>query len=274
MLLRAISISRHGFVTWTSCAVLLLFGSSAAWAGSINYGDFGPDFPPGVTIYLDVKESSGTDPVPPPLYGPPSLSGDTLDFDPAGFVASATGGDEDITDGQLNFDLMVLQTLDDVAGGVTALAISESGDFTLYGSGTTTTSIAAGIFAEVVIFEVDGVAVDPITVVASTQFSTDLVSSPGLVQPWGMTLLIDFGPALINAGLQPAFGATKMEVVIDDQLVAVSEDDTVAYIAKKDFTINPVVTLNPDFEPVPEPATALLLLTVIAAAARRRGRDA
>src|SRR5215213_11044438 len=75
--------------------------SISAQAATINYGNFGP-VPPGVS-FISVAESSGTDAV--PLYGPPTSFSVGLDFDPANFVASATNGAADITDGQLNFTI-------------------------------------------------------------------------------------------------------------------------------------------------------------------------
>ena len=48
---------------------------------AINYGSFmGTD-----VTYVDVTESSATDPV--PLFGAPSVSGNSIDFNPVGFDA-------------------------------------------------------------------------------------------------------------------------------------------------------------------------------------------
>lgn len=256
------------------CALCTLAFKVSAVSAAILYGDF-DDIPPGVVMYTDVTESSSTDPVPPPRFGAPTITENTLDFDPKSFGASATNGSpsSDIFDGQLNFGFMLHPQ---ASGGLNGIVLRESGDFDLFGSGTSVTSVGAGIFAEVEITHVNNVQlVSPITVVGSTQFSADLVSSPGLTQPWGNVLLVDFGPALSNAGFGPDDYATKGEVVIDDTLVAVSEFDpsTIATIIKKDFKVIPTGKLITN--EVPEPATVLLAaFALVACSAVRRGRAA
>ena len=226
-------------------------------AAPINYGDFS-DIPPGSVMYLDVTESSSTDPIPPARYGAPSVAVNTMDFEPKSFGATAVDGSPsaDITDGQLNFGFMVVQ-----GNGLSNLAITESGDFSLAGAGTSATTVGAGIFAEVEITHVGQTQLaSPITVVGSTQFSTNLISSPGLTQPWGQTLLVDFGPALSNAGFDPSTDfATKGNVVVNNTLTAISEVDpsTIAFIAKKDFTVIPGGKLDPTI--IPEPTSGILI---------------
>lgn len=266
--------SRRSRRSWLAIRVgaLILFGAGAAVAAPIQYGSFGPDSPPGIVVYQDVEESSGTDPVPPGRYGPPSLSGDTLDFDPTEFVASATGGGGDITDVQLNFQVSVLEVNDVVAGGLETLFVSESGDFSLFGSGTAATAVTGAISIAIDILEVDGVPIAPISVFASSAVVRDLVSDgPVVLAPWSNGVLIEFGPVLVAHDIDFQFGVTLAEVVIDNQLIALAEAGSAAFIAKKDFAIEPGVVLNPDFV-VPEPSTALLLSSALLALglARRR----
>src|SRR4029077_1924023 len=104
--------------------------------------------PPGVT-FIGVTESSGTDPV--PLYGPPTPFSVGLDFDPMNFVATATGGASDVTDGQLNLTIR-----GDSNGSLGFIAInqlnlSEAGDYTLAGVGTPATSVFAGAIMRITV---------------------------------------------------------------------------------------------------------------------------
>jgi hypothetical protein len=244
-------------ITAPSFCGLLLIASVAGIvrtvdAASIHYGDFGPDFPPGGVTYVDVTESSGTDDV--PLYGPPGLTANTLDFDPLGFTASATDGLSDVTNGQLNFTMTVLEG----AGAVTLL-LSEGGDYTLFGAGTAVTSVAAGMSIDIDILEVDHTPLDaPISMFASNSIVRDLVSDgPVVLAPWSNELLIEFGPVLVANNIDFELGVTRAEVVIDDELLASSESQSIAVISKKDFRIEPGI----EGDPIPEPG-ALVLLTL------------
>lgn len=235
-------------------AAMIVLRATSLPAAPINYGNFGPD-PPGVTMYLNVTESSATDPIPPGRFGPPELNINVLDFDPTEFAASSTSGASDITDVQLNFTLMAVPN-----AGITSILVSESGDFTLLGGGTVVTQVAAGLAVQVEILAVDGspLAV-PLNVFASDFFLADLISDgPALVAPWGNSVFVDFAAELVAANIPFNLGVTKAKVVIDDQLIAISEAASVAFIAKKDFRI------GPEFEVVPEPASLAMMMFAIA----------
>lgn len=202
--------------------------SASANAASINYGNFGPNGA-GVT-FLGVTESSGTDPV--PLFGAPTLTLAGLDFDPTSFVAAASGGSADTTDGQLNF------TVKNPAG-LSSISLAESGDYSLVGTGTAATKDFAGAIMQISVTEVNGVPVVPFNlppVNASVGFN--LLANPGVVQPWSLG---------VTATIPTATKITGIKVTIDNQLIALSETGSVAFIAKKDFTITTGNT--------PEPAT-------------------
>src|SRR3954452_22319648 len=135
----------RSLICGASAMILGLVSTAAVHAASINYGNFGP-IPPGIT-FLNVTESSGTDPV--PLYGPPAPTPNGLDWDPASFAAFSTGGTNDITDGQLNFTIKTTTT------PIGEVSIFEGGDYSLTGIATSPASVFAGLSMRLTITEID-----------------------------------------------------------------------------------------------------------------------
>lgn len=232
---------------------------------AIMYGDFS-DVPPGGVMYLDVEESSFSQPVPPALYGPPTITGNVLDFDTSAFGISSADGASNLVDGQLNF------TIDALPGaGLTGFSIVERGDFSFSGASPSPgTFVSASAGATVTILEVDGRALpSPISVFASDVFVADYPTTGGApstgLLPWSLVTFVDLGPSL-----PPSFveGASKIEVAINNQLTtATAGPGSQAAIAKKDFTIVPAG----DLIPVPEPSSlALACLVGLVGVARRR----
>ncbi len=235
------------------CALLLAL-AGPSFAASVNYGDFaGP-----TVMYLDVTETANTPGDSPPLFGPPSLNGDQLEFDPT-FSASAGGGAIDLTDGQLNVTLMATQ-----GAALTVIQVSESGTYSLGGVGSAATQIGYGLsLASVTVLEVDGIAlVAPVALAAASVSGTDDLSqgTDGMT-PWSLGLTYDVNAALTVAGVEFKGGATKLEIALDDMLFAISEVESTAAIQKGRFTI----------DIVPEPTgLALVGLGVLLGALRRR----
>lgn len=227
-------------LTSLAIAGLWVVAATANAASSINYGNFGPIN--GYT-FLQVTESSGTDPV--PLYGPPTPFSIGLDFNPMTFTSVANGGSNDLTDGQLNFSVQG-------AAGIDAIQLFESGDYTLAGIGTSATQAFAGASMRITVTQIDGVNVAPIALSpVNMSVAFNLAANPGVVKPWSITFAIDIDAALTALGRSFNVGATKVDVVINNALGAVSEPGSIAFIAKKDFQISIV----------PEPSTIGLLLS-------------
>jgi hypothetical protein len=262
----------------------------------INYGTFA-----GTNVtYVDVTEDSGAD-EPEPLFGMPTVSEDSIDFNPVGFDASSMGGgNADITNSNL-----VFMVTSNSGSRISSLTFSEAGDTTLAGTvpmgsmGTATSVTATGVLD---IHEVDvtddgmfnPVGINHISVPFSLTFSpsggsyflgTDGAGGPIYHSPWSGSVDIDIDAILAANGIvlppgpiDPNGGATKISVDLDNTLTAVSQVGTSAHIAKKDFggiTIRANVPTEPGGdEEIPEPATLVLAgAAVMGLALGRRSRS-
>jgi hypothetical protein len=215
-------------------ALLGLF-SAAANAASISYGNFGP-VPPGVS-FLNVTESSPTDAV--PLYGPPVAFGAGLDFAPMNFGAAGAAGAIDVTNGQLNFTVM--------APVVGAISVTEAGDYSLVGPGTAATQVFAGAIVRATVTQINGVNVAPIVLSPSNaSVAFNLLSNPGTLNPWSLGTTVNVAAQMALLGLG---NATKVDVAIDNQLIALSQATSSASIGKREFIV--------EIE-IPEPGTVAL----------------
>lgn len=239
-----------------ACSAILsvLVLSAAVSAAPINYGSF-----MGNTVtYVDVTEDSNSGDAL-PLFGSPTVSGDSLDFDPVGFNAHATGAaGVDITDGNLSFMVVAkpLQVIQNVQ-------LSEAGDTTLAGFGTDATFTSVTATGVLNINEVDGVGIgaisEPITLTFTPSGGTYGLLTAGGGGPlfnsfWSGSWSRDIEQALIDHNVPYIFGATKISINIDNTLTALSQLGTSSLIAKKDFG-GLSVTVN-----VPEPASLVLVL--------------
>jgi hypothetical protein len=242
MSIRKLSVSI--FVCLFACA-------SVAWAAPINYGNVNGE----TVVYQQVTEDSSTDPGA-TLYGAPTASGDALLFNPS-FGATGSGGASDQTFGSLTSTIVAIQN-----SRIEYLQFQEEGDFSLAGSGTTASMAEVAATFNISIIQVDGVDIAPVLVSEQMMFTVggspsdgqfNIVDEPGLAQPWAGTVAVDLNQALLLAGVSGR--ATKVEIELDNRLLAASEATSYAYIKKKDiggFAITAVTE-------IPEPATMCLL---------------
>ena len=233
------------------CRAFVLAGflgvyAATSSAASIAYPDQGP-VAPGVT-FTNIVESSATDPV--PLYGAPTPFATGLDFDPLAFAAVGNAGSSDITDGQLNFAVKGAPGV-----GLSSISLFEAGDYSLAGAGTAVTRDFAGAIVRVTVTQINGVDVAPISLApVNASVSFNLIANPGVVQPWSLGLNLNIASQLVALGFSPTQNATGVEVVIDNQMLALSEAGSIAFIDKTDFRISVGTTTV-----VPEPGTVALL---------------
>lgn len=237
-----------------------------AWAAPINYGDK----PAATVTYTQVTEDTNSFGDSPPKFGPPTIAGDTMDFDPIGFNASSSNASvADITDGQLNFGIVAKP-----GKVIKNVGFTEAGDTTLAGVGTdsTSTSVTTNMFIDVL--EIDGHAPTqalslPVNLAfapsgGSYGLGTDGGGGPLFQTGWTGSILVDVNAYLTSKSEPFVNGATKVQVALDNTLVATSQAGTSSFIAKKDAD-GITITVN-----VPEPGTCLLAALGLAALGLRR----
>jgi hypothetical protein len=285
--------SSFALAVLVGAAFFLAMISGPVMGAQINYGTFAGEH----VDYINVTEDSGND-EPLPLFGPPTVTGNSIDFNPVGFDASSMNGGADITDSNL-----VFMVASKSGSRISSLTFSESGDTTLAGNvpmgstGTATSVTATGVIDIHEIDVTDNGAFDPIginhisvpfsltfTPSGGTYFlGTDGAGGPLYHTQWSGTHTINIDAILAANGitvppgpLDPNGGATKISIDLDNTLTAVSQDGTSAHIAKKDFggiTIRANVPTEPGGDPeIPEPSTIALLGLSLLGVVCGRGR--
>lgn len=197
------------------------------------------------------------------LFGAPTVSGDSLDFNPTNFEVacpSCPPAGSTLLDGQLIFTIQANsgQAIDDII-------LQEAGDFSLdtFVTGDqAVTTVFAAVFVD--ILEIDGVSVNNVnanetmTFTNSGAFSRSFADD-GLGQTageWDGNLTIDLDAIIadaVTAGTIATGGvATRVTLSLNNRLTAFASGAGLAFIEKKDFD-GLAVTV------VPEPGTAILM---------------
>jgi len=251
------------FVAVLVAGVLSLFASPVG-AVPINYGDQA-----GATVnFLQVTESTISPGDPDDLFGAPTVSGDSIDFDPINFFSSASGaGGIDSTIGLLTLGIEAQPGY-----GISELLFTEAGDYTIFGSGGagTEATVSAPIFID--ILEVNGAPITQIDVDGSLTFSpsngdynlADDGSGFGVI--WNGSFSLDLDQVLLDNGFMAGDQVTLVSITLNNILTTTSELGTQAIIQKKDVS-------GFGISVIPEPTTAVLLGLGLTGLAVRRGRE-
>jgi len=216
------------------------------------------DFAGSTVDFFGVTETSATDPT--PLYGAPSVFGNSLAFFPLDFASSAAGGASDVTEGTL------LVTITAKPGFfIDKISIIEFGDFSLSGVGTSATfASVSGMLDLTDLSGGSGTHSDPLAV--SPSMPVDLSGGPtdGLFS----------GAAEIDLAGLGLFGITSVFLEFANILETGSEPGTSALIQKK-LISGTTITVD---TVVPEPSALViwsvlgLLLTLGTWRSRRKRR--
>ena len=231
------------------------------WAGNVWYAN----------VTEDNDEDNGDTAM---LFGAPTgTTGTSINFSPQGFIANSENADSGpvIVDSQLSFMVIAGQ-----GAVINNFQFEEFGDTTLARGFDDTldafTEIEASFIVSIV--EIDNVLLPiPVTVTGSMTFSpsdgdyqlsVDAPTDLSYTEIFEGSVFFDIDQILADEGLSYQFGATKLNVTLDNTLTAISEVGTEAFIKKK-VANGITITTN-----VPEPSSAILVLLAISGAAVAR----
>lgn len=214
--------------------------AGVAQARPINYGNFS-----GTTInFFQVQEDSITDAL--PLFGAPTLAGDSLLFFPTAYASSSANGTADTTSGTLKMTITAKP-----GNFIKTIKVTELGDYALAGIGTAATSAQVSGLLTATDLDTGDLYFDSLAVNPKSLFTRPLDSTGN----WNGVTFIDV------TGL----GITSMTIVFNNNLQTTSEQGTTSFIQKK-VVNGPSIKID-----VPAPgATALIGLGGLVALRRRR----
>lgn len=212
---------RRGYVgvmtPWTRVILVALSAGFISWVGQAQAVTVHGNFAGATVDFFGVTETSATDAT--PLYGAPSVFGNSLAFFPASFASSSTGGSSDVTEGTLTITITAKPGF-----FLDKISIVEFGDYTLSGIGTAATyaSVSGALDITDLTFA-SGTYTDPLAV--SPTMPVDLSGGPadGLFSGSSMIDLTDLG----------LFGVKSIFLEFANVLETGSEAGTSALIQKK-----------------------------------------
>lgn len=227
-------LCRRGIV-YCACLIALWFTAHAANA-AIVYGDL-----TGSTVtFEDITESSATDPV--PLYGSPSVVGDTLVFIPtdASFAATAPKAvganivNGDVTDGRLTFTVRANQGL-----FLNVINLAEFGGYSVSGVDNPSANVGGVVFASFAFNNT--IQTESVSFVGQDTNTNNPGPFTSGVGGWQASATLDLSQ----------FQVTEAIITINNILSAVAPNGNgAAQIDKKGFTV--------EVTAIPEPAGLLL----------------
>jgi hypothetical protein len=241
----------------------LAFTAGALSAGAVPV--FYPDQIGDTVSYTSISEETLTAGDPDELFGTPTISGNTLNFDPISFSSfsssSQLGDPDDATSGQLNFDVEAF-----AGKTIETIELVESGEINLidfFGTGSADTFATVEGDVILTIFEVDGSALGlPLVINSVMTFGPsagdwDLDTDGVVAADWTGGKVLDIQQALVDNLIAFNDGATKVSLQIVNTLTAGSEPGTSSFITKKDFHSFSITAMG---RPVPDTASTGLLL--------------
>lgn len=235
----------HLFATAAVSAALLFSAGTAS--ATVFPGPFVGD----TVTYSDVQDQDN-------LFGAPTLTGDTLSFTPQGFNAESQNLAFDFQDGFLS-TLITSNT----GAFIESFTLTEAGAYRLDGvggAGTSATSVTVDTVFAITVLGVDsGPGAGTILVADAELFTADL-SAGAVGGAWIGSTEVNIAALAADAGITG--NITQVRLTLDNQLTAISEDGTFAFIDKKGVS---AVSIT-----VPEPSSALLVLGAGALLLRRR----
>lgn len=245
-------------------AAIAIFCALPARADEFSYGDFkGTQF-----TFTNVSEANAGATA---LFRSPSVSGNSLDFNPLSYSASTSNGGTGAAIGNLSFGIVVPKK--NSVARISNVILNEFGSTTLTGNvAPGSQATASAVFANGVldIHRVDFEGINHISVPFSFTFNpsggtfflgTDGGGGPLFNTSFTGSVTIPVSAILVANGFDASQGATDLSITLSNELHTISELGTSAYMSTLDFG---VVAQNP------EPAGFSFLAVAALALLRRR----